>query len=148
MEPISVTATTIVALAAKKFVENASGEFGKKLAGKIWDVIAARLQGNKRAELALRSVEVDPSDVNIEELARHVADEMHLDENFQTSLEEISLELQKKAIAEQNILMETRVSSKIETGDLGQKSKSPAHQNILCNVEAASITLGDVAQEQ
>ena len=52
-----VTTAVIVGLAVSKFTEGAAGEAGKKLVTQLWDTIANRFKGRKKAEAAIAQIE-------------------------------------------------------------------------------------------
>jgi alkanesulfonate monooxygenase SsuD/methylene tetrahydromethanopterin reductase-like flavin-dependent oxidoreductase (luciferase family) len=131
-EPI--TTALIVGLAAQKFVEGASSEAGKKLAGQLWDAIATRFQGRKKTEENLATIELAKGDAPgaIAAVETVLAGEFVEDEEFAASLQ---------ALAQQIINID-------QSRNQGQfnfeiEARGNARVNAVGNLDATTVNFGD-----
>jgi cytochrome c551/c552 len=138
---LALTAATLI---ATKFGEGSASELGKKAVGQLWEMVAARFKGDRRAELALQKLEQDPGTASIEKLAGYLADEMELHGEFQEMLAAIVSEWQR-AEPEQQMLVGLEVEGHLKAGNLRQSGAGS--QVMLKDVQAGSIELGDLTQE-
>jgi dephospho-CoA kinase len=92
-EPI--TAAIIAGLAAQKFAEGAAGKAAEKLIERLWEAIATRFKGRKKAEgeLAKIAAAKGAAPEAIANVTRALDGEMFEDDQFREQLEAIVREI-------------------------------------------------------
>jgi hypothetical protein len=125
-------------------LEGSGKELGKKVLDKLWKTVADRFQGEQRAAAALQNIQHDPSPENLELLARYLKNEMELNAIFR---EELLAILTGEPEMMQKMLVGVK-AKEIRAKDLRQQGKVPGSQEMLVNIEADVIDLGNLTQEQ
>lgn len=144
-----ITAATIAGLLLTKFTEGAAGETAKKLVTQLWDAIAARFKGDKRAERALATVEAEKTPESTSTIAVYLEDEMKTVPEFAAQIRQIAIEIQAlEPIGRQEMATNLKLDGDLEAEKMTQRSKEASDQTMLKNVEAKNIKLGDLTQEQ
>jgi len=144
-----ITAAVIATLLLTKFTEGVAGETGKKLATSLWDTIATRFKGDKRAERALSTIEAEKTPESAQTLAVYLEDEMNTVPEFAAQLRQIAIEIQAlKPVGKQEMATDLTLEGDLEAEKMTQKSQEVSDQTMLKNVEAKNIKLGDLTQEQ
>ncbi|MGB3691311.1 MAG: hypothetical protein WA865_07015 [Spirulinaceae cyanobacterium] len=90
-EPI--TAMTVAALAASKFMEGGVGKAGEKIVEELWNVIAEKFKGKQQNENVLRAVATRKNEVSIDSLAKCLANEMKFDPKFATQVKQLAQQI-------------------------------------------------------
>lgn len=110
-EPI--TAALILGLAAQKFAESAAGKSAEKLIEQLWNKIAARFKGRKKAEAALTQLEASKGkDAEAEaNLVRVLDAEMFEDDAFADQLQQMAQQIIHIQNQNQTQAMNTFVSN-------------------------------------
>jgi hypothetical protein len=129
-------------------LEGGGKELGKKLVDKLWKTVADRFQGEQWAEAALQSIQHDPSPENLELLARYLKNEMELNGVFREELLAILAENQQQEPEMMQKMLVGVKAKEIRAKDLRQRGEVPGSQEMLVNVEADVIDLGNLTQEQ
>lgn len=90
-----VTAAVIVGLAVSKFAESAAGEAGKKLVSQLWETIAARFKGRKKAEAAIAKIEASNGQAPEAKanLARVLDGELFEDDAFAAEVQQMAQQI-------------------------------------------------------
>ncbi len=101
MEPVTTLAASAIAkLAFDEFIKSGSGELAKKslsgaidLVNHLRDKIAAKCQGDKRAETALAQVEQDGSQAALTKLEVYLDDAMTEDPDFAHDVRQVAQQI-------------------------------------------------------
>ncbi len=103
-----ITAALIASLLVTKFTEGTAGEVGKKLVTSLWDAIATRFKGDKRAERALATVETEKTPESAQTLAVYLEDEMKTVPEFAAEVRQIAQQIQTldRSQTQKNIVMQ------------------------------------------
>ena len=145
-EPITLTAATIVALAASKFIESASKKVGEELGSpvlttagdqvnQLWQRIKTHFTGNKRAEAAITQVETEQSTAALTKLEVYLDDELEDPQN-QTLADDL------RQIAQQIINVgEQNQTQKAVTFNI--EAKDNARVNAVGDISANQVSFGD-----
>ena len=145
-EPITLTAATIVALAASKFIESASKKVGEELGStvltkagdqvnQLWQRIKTHFTGNKRAEAAITQVETEQSTAALTKLEVYLDDELEDPQN-QTLADDL------RQIAQQIINVgEQNQTQKAVTFNIDAKDN--ARVNAVGDISANQVSFGD-----
>jgi hypothetical protein len=147
-EPI--TAGLIAGLLVQELAKSSAGEAGKKLVGQLWEAIARRFQGDRRAEKVLQAVETEKSPEAEQALTVFLQYEMD-DADFVRQLEPLVRQIQSLAeTGKQEMATDLEVDGNLTAGDMTQRSNSreAIEQTMLKNVKAKAIDLGNLNQEQ
>jgi hypothetical protein len=145
-----ITAATIAALAANKFVESGAGEVGKRLIENLWSAIANRFQNDDRAKRALVGVETEQSPEAIKKLEFYLDDEMTAAPEFADLLKQLVQEIQaQQPAARQEMATNLELEGDLTAKDMVQRSRSgqPIDQTMLKDVKAQNINLGNLSQD-
>lgn len=129
-------------------LEGGGKELGKKLVDKLWKTVADRFQGEQRAETTLQNIRHDPSPENLELLARYLKNEMELNGVFREELLSILTAGQQQEPEMMQKMLVGVKAKEIRAKDLRQRGEVPISQEMLVNIEADVIDLGNLTQEQ
>ena len=151
VEPVTITAAVIVGLAVTKFTEGAAGEAGKKLTNQLWDTIAARLKGRKKAEAAIAQIEASRGQAPEAQanLVRVLDGELFEDDEFREQLEEAVKAIQAQAPQRvQEVLVGVK-GRNIRAKDITAEAGGAASQRVASDLEASGdIDLGNISAKQ
>jgi len=146
-----ITAATIAALAANKFIESGAGEAGKRLIENLWSAIANRFQNDDRAKRVLVAVETEQSPEAIKKLEFYLDDEMTAAPEFADLLKQLVQEIQaQQPAARQEMATNLELKGDLTAKDMVQRSRTgeAIDQTMLKDVKAQSINLGNLSQDQ
>jgi len=88
-----VTAATIAALVASKFMEGGMGKVGEKVVENLWSAIANRFKGKAHAEQALQGVAIERTQTSINKLADCLDEEMKTSPEFATEIKQLASQI-------------------------------------------------------
>ncbi len=90
-----VTAAVIVGLATSKFAESAAGKTAEKLVERLWEAIACRFKGRKKAEEAIAKIEASQGQAPESQanLVRVLDAELFEDEGFAQELQQLAQQI-------------------------------------------------------
>jgi hypothetical protein len=148
--PDPITAATIAALAASKFVESGASEAGKRLIENLWNAIAQRFQNDDRAKRSLAAVETEKSPEAIKKLEFYLDDEMAAAPDFAVLLKQLVQEIQaQQPAARQEMATNLELEGDLTAKDMVQRSRTgeAIDQTMLKDVKAQNINLGNLSQE-
>lgn len=151
VEPVTITAAVIVGLAVTKFAEGAAGEAGKKLTDQLWETIAARFKGRKKAEAAIAQIAVNQGQAPEAQanLVRVLDGELFEDDDFREQLEQQVKEIQAQAPQRvQEVLVGVK-GRNIRARDITVEAGGAANQRVASDLEASGdIDLGNISAKQ
>ncbi|MER3476554.1 MAG: hypothetical protein C4287_08395 [Leptolyngbya sp. ERB_1_2] len=111
----------------------------------LWD----RFKGDKRAERALAMVEAEKTPESAQTLAVYLEDEMKAAPEFAELVRQIVIALQAvEPLGKQEMATGLKLEGDLEAEKMTQRSKDATDQAMLKNIEAKTIKLGDLTQEQ
>lgn len=151
MEPITAVAATIVTL----IFSEAAKEGGKSLgtgAAKLMSQLITTVRNKFKAsgiESLVTSVEKQPTEANVNSVQAVLVAQMEGDREFATQLQELLAQLEAAGTVRQVMASGIEVAGDLEAGDMSQKSShsSSINQEMLTNVKAQNIRLGNLRQE-
>jgi hypothetical protein len=152
-DPVTITAAVIVGLAITRFTEGAAGEAGKKLVNQLWDTIAARFKGRKKAEAAIAQLEANQGQATEAQanLVRVLDGELFEDDGFRVQLEQLVQQIQAEAPARvQDVLVGVK-GRNIRAKDVTAEAEagSAVQQRVASDLEATEdVDMGNVSAKQ
>lgn len=145
-DPITLTTSTIVILAASKFVETAAAKAGEmatpailKKAGEpidlLWQRIKRHFAGNQKVEKAIAEVETQQSETALTKLEVYLDDELS-----EPSNQPLKQDLQQIAQQIINIGEQTQTQKSVT---ISVNAKDNARVNAVGEVNAETVNFGD-----
>jgi hypothetical protein len=130
-----ITAAVIVGLATSKFAEGIAGKGAEKLVEQLWEAIASRFKGRKKAEEVLAQLETTQGKVPEAEanLVRVLDAEMFEDDTFATELQQMAQQII-------NIQNQNQVQS---NNQFNIDAKDNVRVNAIANLDATTVNFGD-----
>ena len=157
MEPVTVlTAGAIAKIAFEEFVKAGGGELAKKSVAGAIDLVKAlrdkirdKLKGNAKAETAIAAVETEHSEAALTKLEVYLDDAMTDDPEFATQIRQVAQEIQNLTISRQTMASNIKAEGDLKADSMTQRATSGdvRSQEMLTNVEAGNIDLGNLTQE-
>lgn len=132
-EPI--TAALILGLAAQKFAEGSAGKAAEKLVERLWNTIATRFKGRRKAEEALTQIETSKGNAPEAQtnLVRVLDAELFEDDGF---AEEV------KQLAQQIINIQSQTQTQ-GNNQFNINATGNATVNAIGNLDATTVNFGD-----
>ena len=146
-DPVTLTASTLVAIAASKFVEAAAKKAGDvvapsalKAAGApieaLWSRIKEHFAGNKRAKAAIAQIETEQSEAALNKLEVYLDDELSDPEQ-----QSFAKELRQMTQQIINIGEQTQTNEQVT---LNVDAKDNARVTAVGKLDATTVNFGDV----
>jgi hypothetical protein len=156
-DPVTaITAGAIAQLAFNEFIKSSAGEAAKKLTGEalakaneLRQLIWAKFRGSDRAETALAEVEKEATPAALDKVTKLLDAEMALEPDFAAQIRQLAEEVQALKVSRQTMASDLKVEGNLKAQSMTQRAKSGdvRDQQMLTNVEAGNIELGDLTQE-
>ena len=151
MEPVTLTAATIATL----FFSEAAKEGGKSLGSGVSKAVSqlvAIVKNKFRAsgtEGVLARAEKQPTEANVDRVKAELAAQMEEDAGFAAELKELLAQLEAAGVVRQVMASGIAIAGDLEAEDMSQKASrgSSAEQEMLTDVQAQNIRLGNLSQE-
>ena len=151
MEPITVVAATIATL----FFSEAAKEGGKSLgagASKLVSQFITTVRNRFKAtgaERLLTRAEKQPTEANMNSVQAELVAQMEEDGEFANQLQELLAQMEAAGVVRQVMASGIEVVGDLEAEDMSQKASrgGSVEQEILTNVKAQNIRLGNLSQE-
>lgn len=144
---ITATATAIAAVIFNKAIEKSGENLGEAVSNKIGqllNLIREKFQ-QERVEGKLLKAQEDPSEKNKDRFKQELAELMEDDEDFANKLVELKKQLEKMEGGRQIMASGLELEGDFKAQDM--KQKSGQHQEMLTNVKAKNIDLGNLTQK-
>ncbi|UBF25000.1 hypothetical protein K9N68_25680 [Kovacikia minuta CCNUW1] len=157
MEPVSTLAAgAIVQLAFNEFIKSSAGEAAKKLTGEaltkaneLRKAIWAKFKGSDRAETALAEVEKEGTPEALDRVTKLLDAEMSFEPEFATQIRQLAQQIQNLTDSSQKMASNIKLEGDLKAQSMTQRATSGdiREQEMLTNVEAKNIELGNLTQE-
>jgi uncharacterized protein YajQ (UPF0234 family) len=149
MEPVTITtvATAIATIFFTKVIEKPAENLGQEVSNKIsqlLNLIRDKFQ-QEGVEGKLLKAQDDPSEKNQDKFKRELIDLMEEDEDFAKKLMELIKQLEKIDGGRQIMASGLELEGDLQAKDMMQKGGQ--NQEMLVNVKAKNIDLGNLTQE-
>lgn len=151
MEPITAVAATIATLLFSEAAKEGGKSLGagaSKLVSQLMTTVHNKFKAAGTAGLLART-EKQPTEANMTLVQGELVAQMEEDGDFATQLQELLAQLEAAGVVRQVMASGIEVAGDLEAENMSQKASrgGSVEQEILTNVKAQNIRLGNLSQE-